>query len=87
MNNSNPDPTKNAVYKGLAIDNAGGSLFATNFRSGMVEMYKSDAKSQFDLVASFTDPTLPAGYAPFGAAVLDGKLYVTFAPAGFRQAR
>ena len=79
VNNSNPDPTLNAVYKGLAIDNAGGSLFATNFRSGMVEMYKSDAKSQFDLVASFTDPTLPAGYAPFGAAVLDGKLYVTFA--------
>ena len=79
MNNSNPDPTKNAVYKGLAIDNGGGSLFATNFRSGMVEMYKSDATSQFDLVASFTDPTLPPGYAPFGAAVLDGKLYVTFA--------
>jgi uncharacterized protein (TIGR03118 family) len=79
VNNSNPDPTKNAVYKGLAIDNGGGSLFATNFRSGMVEMYKSDATSQFDLVASFTDPTLPPGYAPFGAAVLDGKLYVTFA--------
>jgi uncharacterized protein (TIGR03118 family) len=79
VNKSSPDPTLNAVYKGLAIDNAGSSLFATNFRSGMVEMYKSDAKSQFDLVASFTDPTLPPGYAPFGAAVLDGKLYVTFA--------
>jgi uncharacterized protein (TIGR03118 family) len=79
VNNSNSNPSLNAVYKGLAIDNAGGSLFATNFRSGMVEMYQSDAKSQFDLVASFTDPTLPAGYAPFGAAVLDGKLYVTFA--------
>jgi uncharacterized protein (TIGR03118 family) len=79
VNNSNSNPSLNAVYKGLAIDNAGGSLFATNFRSGMVEMYQSDAKSQFDLVTSFTDPTLPAGYAPFGAAVLDGKLYVTFA--------
>jgi hypothetical protein len=70
VNNSNPDPTMNAVYKGLAIDNAGGSLFATNFRSGMVEMYKSDATSQFDLVASFTDPTLPAGYAPFAQRCL-----------------
>jgi uncharacterized protein (TIGR03118 family) len=80
VNNSNPDPTKNAVYKGLAIDNAGGSLFATNFRSGLVEMHKSTSPAtQFDMVASFTDPTLPAGYAPFGAAVLDGKLYVTFA--------
>ena len=80
VNNSNPDPTKNAVYKGLAIDNSGGALFATNFRSGMVEMYKTTGPaSQFALVASFTDPTVPAGYAPFGAAVLDGKLYVTFA--------
>ena len=81
VNNSNSNPSLNAVYKGLAIDNAGGSLFATNFRSGLVEMYKSTSPAtQFDLVASFTDPTLPAGYAPFGAAVLDGKLYVTFAP-------
>jgi len=79
VNNSNPDPTKNAVYKGLAIDNSGGTLFATNFRSGMVEMYKTDSTGQFDLVGTFTDPTVPAGYAPFGAAVLDGKLYVTFA--------
>ena len=79
VNNSNSNPSLNAVYKGLAIDNTGGSLFATNFRSGFVEMYKSDGTSQFDLVGSFTDPTVPAGYAPFGAAVLDGKLYVTFA--------
>ena len=80
VNNSNPNPSLNAVYKGLAIDNTGGALFATNFRSGMVEMYKSTGPaSQFDLVGTFTDPTVPAGYAPFGAAVLDGKLYVTFA--------
>jgi len=80
VNNSNPDPTLNAVYKGLAIDNMGGTLFATNFRSGMVEMYQTtDATHQFELVGTFTDPTVPAGYAPFGAAVLDGKLYVTFA--------
>ena len=79
VNNSNSNPSLNAVYKGLAIDNTGGSLFATNFRSGFVEMYKSDGTSQFDLVGSFTDPTVPAGYAPFGAAVIDGKLYVTFA--------
>ena len=43
-------------------------------------MYKSTGPaSQFDLVGTFTDPTVPTGYAPFGAAVLDGKLYVTFA--------
>jgi uncharacterized protein (TIGR03118 family) len=75
VDNGNADPLKNAVYKGLAIDNTGGSLFATNFRSGMVEMYNNS----FGLVKTISDPTLPAGYAPFGARVLDGKLYVTFA--------
>jgi uncharacterized protein (TIGR03118 family) len=64
-----------AVYKGLAIDDNNGTLFATNFHSGMVEMYNSS----FHLLTQFTDPSLPAGYAPFGASVLDGKLYVTYA--------
>jgi uncharacterized protein (TIGR03118 family) len=68
-------PQPNAVYKGLAIDNTGGSLFATNFRADQIEMYNSS----FGLVKTFTDPTLPSGYAPFGDKVLDGKLYVTFA--------
>jgi uncharacterized protein (TIGR03118 family) len=64
-----------AVYKGLAIDNAGGSLFAANFHSGQVEMYNSS----FGLVKSFTDSTVLPGYAPFDVAVANGKLYVTFA--------
>ena len=33
----------------------------------------------FHQIGSFTDPHLPAGYAPFDVRVLDGKLYVTFA--------
>ncbi|MCL2428420.1 MAG: TIGR03118 family protein [Alphaproteobacteria bacterium] len=64
-----------AVYKGLAIDNTGGHLYAANFNSGFVEMYDSS----FNLVKSFTDPTVPAGYAPFNTRVLNGQLYVTFA--------
>jgi hypothetical protein len=28
---------------------------------------------------SFTDPTVPAGYAPFGIHNIGGNLYVTFA--------
>ena len=35
--------------------------------------------SSFGLVKSFTDPTLPVGYAPFNLSVINGKLYVTFA--------
>jgi uncharacterized protein (TIGR03118 family) len=64
-----------AVYKGLAIDNAGGTLFAANFNSGEVEMYTSS----FGLLKTFTDSTLPAGYAPFDVKVINNQLYVTFA--------
>ena len=64
-----------AVYKGLAIDSADGTLFAANFNSGEVEMYNSS----FGLVKSFTDPNIPKGYAPFNLSVINGKLYVTFA--------
>ena len=64
-----------AVYKGLAIDNDGGTLFAANFNSGEVEMYTSS----FGLLKTFTDSMLPAGYAPFDVKVLNNQLYVTFA--------
>jgi len=68
---------KGAVYKSLAIgtNNDGSFIYATNFHSGWVEMYDSN----FKFVKNFTDLTLPAGYAPFGARVLNGMLYVTFA--------
>jgi uncharacterized protein (TIGR03118 family) len=75
VNNGNSDPSLNAVYKGLAIDPAAGDLYATNFRAGTVEMYNSS----FGLVKAFTDPTLPAGFAPFNDKVINGELYVTFA--------
>ena len=66
-----------AVYKGLAISTLnGGALYATNFRSGMVEAYGSD----FNPVGTFTDPSLTAqGYAPFNDKVIGSDLYVTFA--------
>jgi uncharacterized protein (TIGR03118 family) len=66
-----------AVYKGLAIATSGGqtALYAANFRSGQVEVYNSS----FQLTKTFTDPTVPAGYAPFNVQVLGNKLYVTFA--------
>jgi uncharacterized protein (TIGR03118 family) len=66
-----------AVYKGLAIATSGGQtmLYAANFRSGQIEVYNSS----FQLTKTFTDPTVPAGYAPFNVQVLNGKLYVTYA--------
>jgi uncharacterized protein (TIGR03118 family) len=66
-----------AVYKGLALVStpAGKFLYATNFRFGTVEVFDSS----FHLVNSFTDPTVPAGFAPFGIHNIGGNLYVTFA--------
>ena len=66
-----------ALYKGLAIGTTenGSFIYATNFHSGWVEMYDSN----FKWVKNFTDTDLPAGYAPFGIRMLNGKLYITFA--------
>jgi uncharacterized protein (TIGR03118 family) len=66
-----------AVYKGLAIGSFGGSnyLYATDFRNGLVEQFDSN----FNLVRSFTDAGVAPGFAPFGAQVLNGHLYVTYA--------
>lgn len=66
-----------AVYKGLAIADtkSGPVLYAANFRHGTVDVFDKN----FNHIQSFTDPNLPAGYAPFDVKVLDGKLFVTFA--------
>jgi len=66
-----------AVYKGLALvtGTAGTFIYATNFRFGTIEVFDSN----FNLVKSFIDPTVPAGFAPFGIHNIGGRLYVTFA--------
>jgi uncharacterized protein (TIGR03118 family) len=66
-----------AVYKGLALAETpeGSFLYATNFHDGIVEMYDT----KFQLVKTFTDVSVPPGYAPFGIRNIRGKLYVTFA--------
>lgn len=69
-----------AVYKGLALA-AGGTgplLYATNFWSATVEVY-DPSLHRVTLAGAFTDPQLPAGYAPFGIQAIQGDLYVTFA--------
>jgi uncharacterized protein (TIGR03118 family) len=72
----------NAVYKGLAIAQASDGntyLYATNFRSGRIEVYDSSFQPAQLPGGLFTDPAIPAGYAPFGIQELAGKLYVTYA--------
>jgi uncharacterized protein (TIGR03118 family) len=83
-NFTEPDPAKQtgAVYKGLAIgtDAHGRTLlYATNFRSGKVDVFNSDFTSAKLAKGAFTDPKLPDGYAPFGIQVFGDKVYVTYA--------
>jgi uncharacterized protein (TIGR03118 family) len=74
-----------AVYKGLALASNGGSdfLYAANFRSGNVDVFDSNFKPVTTgtgaFPGTFHDPSLPAGFAPFGIQALNGNLYVTFA--------
>ncbi len=65
------------VFKGLAITNldAGQRLYAADFANNRVEMFND----QFHQTGSFTDPSLPTGYAPFNVQTLNGKIYVAFA--------
>jgi len=69
-----------AVYTGLAmITNATGSfLLATNINSGQIDVFDSNFNLT-TLTGSFTDPTLPAGYAPFGIQPIGSQVFVTYA--------
>ncbi|HET7013082.1 MAG TPA: TIGR03118 family protein [Streptosporangiaceae bacterium] len=92
-NFTNPDPAKQtgAVYKGLAIAtaatpifsgdaNSTAVLYAADFRTGTVEVYDARFARVTALPAgAFSDPRLPARYAPFNVQVLAGKVYVTYA--------
>jgi uncharacterized protein (TIGR03118 family) len=72
--------TGGAVYKGLAIGSTGGAdfLYATDFHNGKIDVYNTSF-AKTNLTGNFTDPMLPAGYAPFGIQNLGGKIYVTYA--------
>jgi uncharacterized protein (TIGR03118 family) len=74
------DGAGGAVYKGLAIASNGGAdfLYATDFHNGKIDMFDGSF-TKVDTTGKFTDPAIPAGYAPFGIQAINGMLYVTYA--------
>jgi uncharacterized protein (TIGR03118 family) len=66
-----------ASYKGLAIIPASGNLYAANFAAGTIDVFNSAGFAN-----SYSDTTVPAGYAPFNVQNIGGKLYVTYALRG-----
>jgi uncharacterized protein (TIGR03118 family) len=81
-NSAGGGPT-GAVYKGLALGSNtanGPLLYATNFRTGKVDVFDTNFKSPTPpLTGSFTDPKLQDGYAPFGIQNVNGQIWVTYA--------
>ena len=69
-----------AVYKGLALGNngTGNFLYATNFNAGTIDVFDGNF-APAALSGNFTDPNLPAGFAPFGIQNIGGILVVTYA--------
>ena len=71
--------TTDAVYKGVTLGNNGADLlYAANFNSGNIDVFDSTF-APTTVSGGFTDPNIPAGYAPFDIQNIGGKLYVTYA--------
>jgi uncharacterized protein (TIGR03118 family) len=78
-----------AVYKGLAIAQNGGHafLYATDFHNSKVDVFDNSFAKQATSATAFTfkDPSIPAGYAPFGIQAINNgtggatQIYVTYA--------
>jgi uncharacterized protein (TIGR03118 family) len=81
------DNSPNAVYKGLVFgtNTHGVFLFATNFRAGTIDVFAPNGSTGYrqatssEVEGSFTDPKIPAGFAPFGIQNINGDLFVTYA--------
>ena len=79
-----------AVYKGATTGDVNGKrfLYVTNFRSAQVEVYDtnfrrvrfSEGEDDGPFNAnSFSDETIPSGFAPFNIQNIGGSLFVTYA--------
>jgi uncharacterized protein (TIGR03118 family) len=72
---------RGAVYKGVAILTSplsAPALAVTDFKNGSIDTFLPGFAA-VALVGSFTDPNLPAGYAPFGIQVIGTQVFVTYA--------
>jgi len=71
--------TPDSVYKGLATATIGSNsyLYAANFEQARVDVFGSAGAPP--LPGNFTDPNVPAGFAPFGIETIGSQVFVTYA--------
>jgi uncharacterized protein (TIGR03118 family) len=69
-----------AVFKGLAIANTatGPQIYATDFHNGKVDVWDANF-APVQRTGAFSDPAIPAGFAPFGIQAVNGDIVVTYA--------
>jgi uncharacterized protein (TIGR03118 family) len=74
------DNSATAAYKGLAlVTTPVVELYAANFEAGTIDVFDAQFNTITLASGSFTDPAIPAGFAPFKIQNLGGKLYVAYA--------
>jgi uncharacterized protein (TIGR03118 family) len=73
------DTVPGAIYKGLAIAGTGSAarLYAADFHNAQVNVF--DGAWHLVPNSGFVDPSLPAGYAPFGIQAIGSRIFVTYA--------
>jgi uncharacterized protein (TIGR03118 family) len=76
--------TPGAVYTGLAIatNTAGDFLYAANDSQNRIDVFDGSFTPHSFGPNAFVDPLLPAGLVPFNVKLINGDLFVTYAPAG-----
>ncbi|MEM5315031.1 TIGR03118 family protein [Paraburkholderia sp. JHI869] len=74
------DGTGGAVYKGLALaaSNNANFLYATDFHNNKIDVFNTSF-AKVSMPGAFTDPAMPAGFAPFGIQAIGSNLFVTYA--------
>jgi uncharacterized protein (TIGR03118 family) len=74
-----------ASYKGLALVTTAtptAQLYAANFTKGTIDVFDASWKPVTLAAGAFTDPAIPAGFAPFNIQQFGPNLFVTYAKQG-----
>jgi uncharacterized protein (TIGR03118 family) len=81
VDNSDKDPNKGAVYKGMTSGEIDGKkvLYVTNFRFGRVEVYDTNFNRLRLDEDAFDDDNIPRDFAPFNVQNIGGSIFVTYA--------
>jgi uncharacterized protein (TIGR03118 family) len=69
-----------AMYKGLAraVKNNVARLYAADFRNGKIDMFDANY-APVTVAGAFSDPQIPAGFAPFNVHAEGAQLFVAYA--------